>query len=134
MRTLLVGEGNFSFARALVRLFDGNGFGLTATAYDTREVCLAKYDDAADILQEVRGLALHPSSRERDSMRRRRRFGHARVASWENTEAWVSRSQAGEDPWAVGWSGGCELAFGREQCQLSVGLEVAVLPANPLVG
>jgi len=66
MRTLLVGEGNFSFARALVRLFDGNGFGLTATAYDTREVCLEKYHDAADILQEVRGLSRNPSSRVRE--------------------------------------------------------------------
>jgi 25S rRNA (uracil2634-N3)-methyltransferase len=60
MRTLLVGEGNFSFARALVRLFDGNGFGLTATAYDSREVCLQKYHDAADILQEVRGAVSIP--------------------------------------------------------------------------
>jgi hypothetical protein len=54
MRTLLVGEGNFSFTRALVRLFNGNGFGLTATSYDTREICLAKYTDAAEIIQEVR--------------------------------------------------------------------------------
>ena len=53
-RNLLVGEGNFSFANALVKLFEGNGFCLHATSYDTEDVVLKKYSDAADILEEVR--------------------------------------------------------------------------------
>ena len=39
-RTLLVGEGNFSFARALVRLFGGDGTRLVATAFDSEEAVL----------------------------------------------------------------------------------------------
>jgi len=53
-KNLLVGEGNFSFSNALVKLFDGNGFNLHATAYDTEEVAIQKYEDAADVLEEVR--------------------------------------------------------------------------------
>ena len=34
-RLLLVGEGNLSMARALLRLFEGNGRNLIATTYDT---------------------------------------------------------------------------------------------------
>ena len=34
-RILLVGEGNLSMARALLRLFEGNGHNLVATTYDT---------------------------------------------------------------------------------------------------
>ena len=34
-RILLVGEGNLSMARALLRLFEGNGRNLVATTYDT---------------------------------------------------------------------------------------------------
>ena len=52
-KTLLIGEGNFSFTNALLRLFDGNGFGLHATAYDTEEIVLQKYPDAAEIIEEV---------------------------------------------------------------------------------
>ncbi len=36
-RTLLVGEGNLSFARALVRLFGGYGANLVATTFDEEE-------------------------------------------------------------------------------------------------
>ncbi len=45
---LCVGEGNFSFARALVRVLESQGQGVVATAYDTEETVLTKY--------EVRGL------------------------------------------------------------------------------
>ncbi|CAG9461974.1 unnamed protein product [Pedinophyceae sp. YPF-701] len=59
LRVLLVGEGNFSFARALVRLLGGDGAGVVATAYDSEEVVLEKYDDSedpvSDILAEVMG-------------------------------------------------------------------------------
>lgn len=34
-RILLVGEGNLSMARALLRIFEGNGHNLIATTYDT---------------------------------------------------------------------------------------------------
>ena len=40
---LCVGEGNFSFARALVRTLEGQGNNLVATAYDTRDTVDAKY-------------------------------------------------------------------------------------------
>ena len=43
-RILLVGEGNFSFARALVRLFGGLGATLVATTHDTEAVVKEKYD------------------------------------------------------------------------------------------
>lgn len=43
-RVLLVGEGNFSFARALLRLFGGQGSGVVATAFDTEAAVLEKYD------------------------------------------------------------------------------------------
>lgn len=43
-RVLLVGEGNFSFARALLRLFGGRGSGIVATAFDPEATVLEKYD------------------------------------------------------------------------------------------
>lgn len=43
-RILCVGEGNFSFARALVRNLQGQGQLLTATAYDTKEIAWEKYE------------------------------------------------------------------------------------------
>lgn len=43
-RILCIGEGNFSFARALVRKLEGQGQLLTATAYDTEEVVWEKYE------------------------------------------------------------------------------------------
>jgi 25S rRNA (uracil2634-N3)-methyltransferase len=62
-RVLLVGEGNFSFARALLRLRNqqagvdrellGSGANLTATGFDSEATVLQKYPDAADILREL---------------------------------------------------------------------------------
>lgn len=43
-RILCAGEGNFSFARALVRNLQGQGQLLTATAYDTQEIVWEKYE------------------------------------------------------------------------------------------
>ena len=58
-RILLIGEGNFSFARALFHeappeleyLPPKN---VTATAYDSEEVCYDKYPDAKDIVHLLR--------------------------------------------------------------------------------
>ena len=50
---LLVGEGNFSFARALARRFGGLGTRIVATSYDTKEEVLSKYPDVAGILEEL---------------------------------------------------------------------------------
>ncbi|RPD82158.1 hypothetical protein L226DRAFT_17842 [Lentinus tigrinus ALCF2SS1-7] len=58
-RILLIGEGNFSFARALLSspppsldfLPPSN---ITATAYDTEEECCSKYPDAAEIIAFLR--------------------------------------------------------------------------------
>ena len=47
-RVLCVGEGNFSFARALARLFDGDGSCLVATAYDSEEQAQLKYEVSCD--------------------------------------------------------------------------------------
>ncbi|KAI3662236.1 hypothetical protein MP638_001433 [Amoeboaphelidium occidentale] len=63
---LLIGEGNFSFARALMRLFDeqlskdvlstkDQGV-LFATSYDSGEVSKEKYPDVCDILKELKDL------------------------------------------------------------------------------
>ncbi|KAI0095252.1 hypothetical protein BDY19DRAFT_916961 [Irpex rosettiformis] len=58
-RILLVGEGNFSFAHAL--LYDAPislqhlpPSGVVATAYDSEEECYQKYPEAADIVQNIR--------------------------------------------------------------------------------
>ncbi|KAI9225037.1 hypothetical protein BC828DRAFT_394862 [Blastocladiella britannica] len=48
---LLVGEGNFSFALGLASLL-GSGEKILATAYDSRDVVLAKYPDAAAITED----------------------------------------------------------------------------------
>ncbi|KAF8504961.1 hypothetical protein BU17DRAFT_58182 [Hysterangium stoloniferum] len=56
---LLIGEGNFSFARALfisrcesiAHLPPSN---VTATAYDSEEACYEKYPDAQDIVKDLR--------------------------------------------------------------------------------
>ncbi|TFK26742.1 hypothetical protein FA15DRAFT_702497 [Coprinopsis marcescibilis] len=59
-RILLIGEGNFSFARALVlnppseELDSLPPQNVTATAYDSEEVCYEKYDDAREIVKELR--------------------------------------------------------------------------------
>ena len=52
MRVLLVGEGNLSFALALV-LFDGDGANVLATSLDKRGVAVAAYDDFEDIVQSL---------------------------------------------------------------------------------
>ncbi|PFH48391.1 hypothetical protein AMATHDRAFT_149970 [Amanita thiersii Skay4041] len=67
-RVLLVGEGNFSFARALMQLYQdeaagGNGgssrstfmppTNITATTYDSEVECCTKYPGAKDIIQEI---------------------------------------------------------------------------------
>jgi len=49
-----VGEGNFSFARALVRLFAAEGENLVATAFDSEELAVGKYPDTAAAVEEVR--------------------------------------------------------------------------------
>ncbi len=56
---LLIGEGNFSFARALVfsppeTLQFLPPANITATAYDTEEECCSKYPDAAEIIAALR--------------------------------------------------------------------------------
>ena len=53
MRVLLVGEGNLSFALALVTLFDGDGANVLATSLDKRGVAVAAYDDFEDIVQSL---------------------------------------------------------------------------------
>jgi 25S rRNA (uracil2634-N3)-methyltransferase len=52
-RILLVGEGNFSFAIALLNLMGGNGERLTCTAYDSMAVLKEKYKDAADNIRNL---------------------------------------------------------------------------------
>eukprot|EP00041_Stephanoeca_diplocostata_P012970 m.220582 g.220582 ORF g.220582 m.220582 type:complete len:291 (-) comp19167_c2_seq8:2214-3086(-) len=54
-RILLVGEGNFSFAASLCTMCDGNGSGIVATGYDSRDVAHAKYDDAQANIETVEG-------------------------------------------------------------------------------
>lgn len=56
---LLVGEGNFSFTRALftsglASLEFLPPVNVTATAYDSEECCYAKYPDAQEIVKELR--------------------------------------------------------------------------------
>ncbi|RUS21139.1 hypothetical protein BC937DRAFT_93526 [Endogone sp. FLAS-F59071] len=46
-RILLVGEGNFSFARALAEHVLGRGENLVATCLDSEEVLILKYEDEA---------------------------------------------------------------------------------------
>ncbi|KAF7337571.1 DUF2431 domain-containing protein [Mycena sanguinolenta] len=58
-KILLIGEGNFSFARALVKdapaeLEHLPAKNVTATAYDAEEECYDKYPEAAEIVQELR--------------------------------------------------------------------------------
>mmetsp|Transcript_16383 Transcript_16383/g.45646 ORF Transcript_16383/g.45646 Transcript_16383/m.45646 type:complete len:320 (-) Transcript_16383:220-1179(-) len=52
-RILLVGEGNFSFARALVENLGVQGGSITATAYDTQEEAAEKYPDVLEITAEL---------------------------------------------------------------------------------
>jgi 25S rRNA (uracil2634-N3)-methyltransferase len=57
-KILLIGEGNFSFARALVcdpppELASLPPNSVTATTYDTEEECYEKYPDARDIVASI---------------------------------------------------------------------------------
>ena len=61
---LLIGEGNFSFARALVVDAPGDlaqlpASNVTATAYDSEEECYAKYPDAEAIVTDLRERGVH---------------------------------------------------------------------------
>lgn len=51
-RILLIGEGNFSFARALLSTIPSSN--ITATAYDSEEECYKKYPEAETIVQDLR--------------------------------------------------------------------------------
>lgn len=53
-RILLVGEGNFSFARALCRHL-GSGAGVYATCFDAEAALQRKYPDVADVRKEIEG-------------------------------------------------------------------------------
>jgi len=72
LRTLLVGEGNFSFTRALIRKWEATrveeeggapvdsvedlvGFRVVATCLDSKVELLEKYPDVADIVREIKG-------------------------------------------------------------------------------
>ncbi|KAJ6601443.1 hypothetical protein DFH09DRAFT_1257922 [Mycena vulgaris] len=58
-KILLIGEGNFSFARALIvdppaELTHLPARNVTATAYDTEAECYEKYPEAAEIVREIK--------------------------------------------------------------------------------
>ena len=56
-RILLIGEGNFSFARSLIlhsSLRHLPAVNLTATAYDSEEECFEKYPEAREIVQGLK--------------------------------------------------------------------------------
>ena len=58
-KILLIGEGNFSFAQALVSSPPASleflpPSNITATAYDSEEECCSKYPDAAEIIAVLR--------------------------------------------------------------------------------
>ena len=61
---MLIGEGNFSFSRALVVDEPGDlaqlpASNVTATAYDSEEECYAKYPDAEAIVTDLRERGVH---------------------------------------------------------------------------
>ncbi|CAG8786103.1 11426_t:CDS:2, partial [Racocetra fulgida] len=59
---LLVGEGNFSFARTLAESILHTGHKIIATSYDTKEILTKKYDDAQsniNIFTECGGQVLY---------------------------------------------------------------------------
>ncbi|KAH9920219.1 uncharacterized protein BXZ73DRAFT_52225 [Epithele typhae] len=63
-RILLIGEGNFSFARALVcsppeSLAFLPATNVTATAYDTEEECRTKYPESEEIIKTLREKGVH---------------------------------------------------------------------------
>ena len=58
-KILLIGEGNFSFARALVcdppeQLASLPPSNITATAYDTEDECYSKYPETKEIIDTLR--------------------------------------------------------------------------------
>ena len=58
-KILLIGEGNFSFARSLIEdppteLQSLPPANVTATAFDTEEGCYAKYPDAEEIVAKIK--------------------------------------------------------------------------------
>ncbi|KAJ7610893.1 hypothetical protein FB45DRAFT_844316 [Roridomyces roridus] len=62
-KILLIGEGNFSFARALVcdaptELAHLPPKNVTATAYDTEQECYEKYPGAEDIVRDLKALGV----------------------------------------------------------------------------
>ncbi|RUS18650.1 hypothetical protein BC938DRAFT_475920 [Jimgerdemannia flammicorona] len=62
-RILLVGEGNFSFARALVEHVPGTGEGLVATCFDSEGVLIQKYESEPSaniaVIEAVGGTVLY---------------------------------------------------------------------------
>lgn len=50
---MLIGEGDFSFARALIRSGHKPGL-ITATAYDSESICYEKYPEAPDTVKGLR--------------------------------------------------------------------------------
>jgi 25S rRNA (uracil2634-N3)-methyltransferase len=66
-KILLIGEGNFTFARALVTHQQSSSSSplqhlppqnVTATAYDTEEECYKKYVDAKEVVQVLREMGV----------------------------------------------------------------------------
>lgn len=53
MRVLLVGEGNLSFALALITLFDGDGSNLLVTSLDRQRVARAAYPYCEDVEESI---------------------------------------------------------------------------------
>ncbi|KAJ7292939.1 hypothetical protein C8J57DRAFT_1267621 [Mycena rebaudengoi] len=58
-KILLIGEGNFSFARSLIKdapaeLEELPPSNITATAYDTEQQCYEKYPEAEEIVEELK--------------------------------------------------------------------------------
>ncbi|EDR15301.1 uncharacterized protein LACBIDRAFT_228395 [Laccaria bicolor S238N-H82] len=63
-KILLIGEGNFSFARSLIEdppteLQSLPPANITATAFDTEEECYAKYTEAEDIVAKIKERGVH---------------------------------------------------------------------------
>ena len=59
---LLVGEGNFSFAKALLShpdLHELPASNITATSNDSESLCAQKYPDSIDIIQFLRSEGVH---------------------------------------------------------------------------
>ena len=77
---LLVGEGNLSFARALLRLRQGQGANLVATTFDDQQTLLEARSESA---VSARQLSCHPFSARRSTRRAR--------PSWRSCRLQASR-------------------------------------------